>query len=143
MVVRFDGAALRRQAGRATSTLHTPSSAPNNDPEPIGVDGDPASRRPGGVSEAAAKVREAARKSKSGTAGPGGVSGAMAADGAADEEERAEPGTVEEKLEREMGGGLASEVLQEEAEKEAGPEVSAEGGTEEVLGGKVGQKGQG
>ncbi len=90
MVVRFDNKALQDKDGL----------------EPIGVEGDPASREKGGISEAEAIVREA-RKSF-GNSGGGGAEGAE--------------GDALDRLGSD--GRLRGEVIREEGEKEVGPEAN-------------------
>ena len=149
MVVRFDGAALRRQTGRPSlaPAQHAAAAAaapatPHKASDAMGVDGDPPSRRAGGVSEAAAKVRaavEAARSGDRAVAGQSATAVATAADAAADERD----GSVEGTVDAEMGGGLkgdvAEEMVREEVQKEAGPEVSDHVSTEEVVQGTAGR----
>ena len=138
MVVRFDGAALRKQTGRPAA--HPP-------PDAIGVDGDPPSRKKGAVSEASAKVRASAERQRQ-ESGVGGVSATAAAamDGAGE--------SLEERPDEEMSGtgpmggagpmgvakenALAEALVKDEARKETGPEVDPKATTGEVIAGKVG-----
>ena len=95
MIVRFDNRALQQTVERKA--------------EPIGVDGDPSTKKQGGISEADAIVKEA-RKSMSD--GSGRV---LHSDVKLDE------GSEEEKAR------ISQEIIREEEEKEVGPEVDPNG----------------
>ena len=90
MIVRFDNKALQQTLERQK--------------EPIGVEGDPASTKKGGLSETDAIVQEA----RKGLPDAGRLS-----------TEEAETG--------EAKAHITPDVIKEEEEKEAGPEVNAEG----------------
>ena len=95
MIVRFDNKAVQQTVERRT--------------EPIGVDGDPGTKKSGGISEADAIVKEA-RKSMSGESGK-----VLHSDVRSDEspdEERAR---------------ISQEIIREEEEKEVGPELDPNG----------------
>lgn len=89
MIVRFDNKALQQTLERQK--------------EPIGVEGDPASTKKGGLSEAEAIIKEA-RKSLP-------DAGKMLDEGAMAEEK----------------DKISQEVIREEEEKETGPEVDVKG----------------
>ena len=95
MIVRFDNRAVQQTVERKA--------------EPIGVEGDPPTKKQGGISEADAIVKEA-RKSMSD--GPGRV---LHSDVKSDE------GVEEEKAR------ISQEIIREEEEKETGPELDPEG----------------
>ena len=95
MIVRFDSRAVQQTVERKA--------------EPIGVDGDPATKRHGGISETDAIVKEA-RKSMSD--GSGRV---------LHSDVRSEEGLEEEKAR------ISQEIIREEEEKETGPELDPEG----------------
>ena len=95
MIVRFDNKALQQTVERRS--------------EPIGVDGDPPTKKQGGISEADAIVKEA-RKSMSDGTGKILHSDIKSEEGV--EEERAR---------------VSQEIIREEEEKEVGPEVDPDG----------------
>lgn len=95
MIVRFDNKALQQTVERKT--------------EPIGVDGDPPTKKQGGISEADAIVKEA-RKSLG-----EGPSKMLHSD------IKAEEGLDDEKAR------ISQEVIREEEEKEPGPELDPDG----------------
>lgn len=95
MIVRFDGKAVQQTAERKA--------------EPIGVEGDPPTKKQGGISEADAIVKEA-RKSMS--------------DGSArilHSDVKSEESLDEEKAR------ISQEIIREEEEKEVGPELDTGG----------------
>ena len=95
MIVRFDNKALQQTVDRRS--------------EPIGVEGDPATKKHGGISEADAIVKEARKSISDGT---GKI---------LHSDIRSEEGMEEEKAR------ISQEVIREEEEKEVGPEVDLEG----------------
>lgn len=95
MIVRFDNRAVQQTVERKT--------------EPIGVEGDPATRKSGGISEADAIVKEA-RKSMGGE--PGKVLHSDVTSNDNPEEDKAR---------------ISQEIIREEEEKEVGPEVDPSG----------------
>ena len=95
MIVRFDGKAVQQNAERKA--------------EPIGVEGDPPTKKQGGISEADAIVKEA-RKSMS-----DGTGRILHSDIRSDE------GLEEEKAR------ISQEIIREEEEKEVGPELDPDG----------------
>ena len=95
MIVRFDSRAVQQTVERKA--------------EPIGVDGDPPTKKQGGMSEADAIVKEA-RKSMS--EGPGRM---------LHSDIKPEDGLEEEKAR------ISQEIIREEEEKEAGPELDPKG----------------
>ncbi len=94
MIVRFDNRAVQQTVERKA--------------EPIGVEGDPPTKRQGGISEADAIVKEA-RKSMSD--GPGRM---LHSDVKSED--------IEEEKAR-----ISQEIIREEEEKELGPELNADG----------------
>lgn len=90
MIVRFDAKALQQNVDKKA--------------EPIGVEGDPATKKKGGVSEVDKIVSEAKRKSGIGGSGDGAV-------------DMSSP-------ERDA---VKEEIITEEEEQEPGPELTPEG----------------
>lgn len=95
MVVRFDNRAVQQTVEHKA--------------EPIGVDGDPATKKSGGISEADAIVKEARKSMSEG-------SGKML-----HSDVRSEEAVEDEKA------GISQEIIREEEEKEVGPELDPEG----------------
>ena len=95
MIVRFDNKAVQQNVERRS--------------EPIGVDGDPPTKKQGGISEADAIVKEARKSMGDGT---GRI---------LHSDIRSDEGWEEEKAR------VSQEIIREEEEKEVGPELDPDG----------------